>query len=439
MTIQVQKTESQAPAGISVAEKAQITIDCKPDADGSIEVLSQAKDNSGAAIGGAPEADAGTIIINGGTVTTKLSGRSFAAAIGASFKKSVQKIQINGGTVTAEVKENRGQGAAIGSGSSINKKDVSTAQIHITGGKINVYALYGAGIGSGSGSNAQVQIDGGMITARSWNGASVGSGDYGSSEIKINGGTFCLDKSKQTDSKISDIGSGASGEETEVIINGGTFYMVNNGSFYNSAPRIQSLKADSSGNLNPENPLNGEGAPVYATKADLSSVYGADGVIKNASIDVPSYNYGFKDAQTAPNGVVYMYLPAADLVKATFSGINYEGKVEADAAKNELERELTFVDYGKELLRNNLQSVVEFAQSNDASSWTEIPVNGAASLTEILNSQSEDTKEISLYVRKKAGTSGAATEIKIPARPAKPDTDNKGNENQLLYQNCRAD
>ena len=419
--IQVQKTESKAPAGISVAEKAQITIDCKPDADGSIEVVSQAEGNSGAAIGGAPEADAGTIIINGGTVTAKLSGSSYAAAIGASFRKSVQKIQINGGTVTAEVKENRGQGAAIGSGSSINKKDVSTAQIHITGGKINVYALYGAGIGSGSMSNAQVQIDGGMITARSWNGASVGSGDYGSSEIKINGGTFCLDKSKQTDSKISDIGSGASGEETEVIINGGTFYMVNNGSFYNSAPRIQSLKADSSGNLNPENPLNGEGAPVYATKADLSSVYGADGVIKNASIDVPSYNYGFKDAQTAPNGVVYMYLPAADLVKATFSGINYEGKVEADAAKNELERELTFVDYGKELLRNNLQSVVEFAQSNDASSWTEIPVNGAASLTEILNSQSEDTKEISLYVRKKAGTSGAATEIKIPARPAKPD------------------
>lgn len=173
------------------------------------------------------------------SVTTKLSGRTFAAAIGASFKKSVQKIQINGGTVTAEVKENRGQGAAIGSGSSINKKDVSTAQIHITGGKINVYALYGAGIGSGSGSNAQVQIDGGMITARSWNGASVGSGDYGSSEIKINGGTFCLDKSKQTDSKISDIGSGASGEETEVIINGGTFYMVNNGSFYNSAPRFK--------------------------------------------------------------------------------------------------------------------------------------------------------------------------------------------------------
>ncbi|WP_294340260.1 YDG domain-containing protein, partial [uncultured Clostridium sp.] len=421
--IQVQKTGSKAPAGISVAEKAQITIDCKADADGSLEVVSQAKGDSGAAIGGAPEADAGTIIINGGTVTAKLLERSYAAAIGASGKKSVQKIQINGGTVTAEVKENSGLGAAIGSGFSINKEDVSTAQIHITGGKINVYALFGAGIGSGSGSNAQVQIDGGMITAHSWAGASVGSGDYGSSQIEVNGGTFCLDKGKQSDTKISDIGSGALGEETEVIINGGTFYMVQKGSFDNSTPRIQSLKADSSGNLKLENPSNGTGVPVYATKADLSSVYGADGVIKNASIDIPSYNYGFKDAQTAPNGVVYMYLPAADLVKATFSGINYKGKVEADAATNELERELISVDYGKELLRNNLQSAVEFAQSKDASSWTEIPVNGAVSLTEILDSQPEGTKEISLYVRKKADTSGAvgtATEIKIPARPAKP-------------------
>ena len=425
--IQVQKTESKAPAGISVAEKAQITIDCKPDADGSLEVVSQARGNSGAAIGGAPEADAGTIIINGGTVTAKLSGSSFAAAIGASFWKSVQKIQINGGTVTADVKENSGLGAAIGSGYS-NRLGVSTAQIHITGGKINVHAQYGAGIGSGSGSgfasNAQVKIDGGMITAYSGKGASVGSGESGSSQIEINGGTFCLDKSKDTDSKISDIGSGASGKETEVIINGGTFYMVNKGNFYNSAPRVRSLKADSSGNLNLESPLNGTGVPVYATKADLSSVYEADGVIKNASIDVPSCNYGFKDAQTAPNGVVYMYLPAADLVKATFSGINYKGKVEAGSATNELERELTSVDYEKELLRNNLQSAVEFAQSEDASSWTEIPVNGAASLTEILDSQSEGTNEIFLYVRKKAGTSGAAgeaTEIKIPARPAKPD------------------
>ena len=41
-------------------------------------------------------------------------------------------------------------------------------------------------------------------------------------------------------------------------------------------------------------------------------------------------------------------------------------------------------------------------------------------MTEILDSQPEGTNEISLYVRKKADTSGAATEIKIPARPPKP-------------------
>ena len=55
-----------------------------------------------------------------------------------------------------------------------------------------------------------------------------------------------------------------------------------------------------------------------------------------------------------------------------------------------------------------------------------IPAGGAASLTEILDSQPESvTKEISLYVRKKAaaasGAAGEAAEIKIPARPAKPD------------------
>ena len=109
-------------------------------------------------------------------------------------------------------------------------------------------------------------------------------------------------------------------------------------------------------------------------------------------------------------------------MKASFGGVEFTGTVNADTTENVLERELTSVDYGKEVLKNNLQSAVEFAQSKDASSWTEIPVNGAVSLTEILDSQPEGTNEISLYVRKKADTSGAATEIKIPARPAKPAT-----------------
>ncbi|MFQ8842618.1 MAG: hypothetical protein ACLR8P_18740 [Clostridium fessum] len=42
-------------------------------------------------------------------------------------------------------------------------------------------------------------------------------------------------------------------------------------------------------------------------------------------------------------------------------------------------------------------------RSKDASSWTEIQVNGAASLTEILDNQPEGTNEIScMSVRKRA-------------------------------------
>ena len=54
----------------------------------------------------------------------------------------------------------------------------------------------------------------------------------------------------------------------------------------------------------------------------------------------------------------------------------------------------------------------------------EIPAGGEVSLTEILDKQPESATEITLYVRKAAAGSaaaGEATEIKIPARPAKPD------------------
>ena len=163
---------------------------------------------------------------------------------------------------------------------------------------------------------------------------------------------------------------------------------------------------------------DGNGTPVYYTTADLTGIYENNTLVEKA--DIEGSSYGFKDVRTDSNGKLYMYLPASEAVKASFGGVEFTGKVEAGKDENVLERELTSVDYGKELLKNNLQSAVEFAQSKDASSWTEIPVNGAVSLTEILDSQPEGTNEISLYVRKKADTSGAATEIKIPARPPKP-------------------
>ncbi len=208
--------------------------------------------------------------------------------------------------------------------------------------------------------------------------------------------------------------------QTDVTIAGGTICLIGaNG--YISRPIIYGWeKVDEKWQKN--TPKDGNGNPVYYTTADLTGINENNTLVEEAGIEGSSY--GFKDVRTDSSGKLYMYLPELETVKASFGGVEFTGKVKADTAENVLERELTSVDYGKELLKNNLQSAVEFAQSKDASSWTEIPVNGAASLTEILDSQSEGTKEISLYVRKKAGTSGAAGEaakIKIPARPAKPD------------------
>lgn len=77
------------------------------------------------------------------------------------------------------------------------------------------------------------------------------------------------------------------------------------------------------------------------------------------------------------------------------------------------------IDYEKEELKNRASEPLEFAESDNSSSWTTIPVKGYISLTEILDKQPDDTTEISLYVRKKASGSNAASEaaaIPIPGK-----------------------
>ena len=413
-----------SPAGISVAKGAKLTIDNEPGQQGSIEVLNNTyADRSGAAIGGNGEQDAGIIHIKGGTVSA--TSASKGAAIGASVGKSVEEIRISGGNVTAKSSD----GAGIGTGGAFRKEE-RTGKIVIEGGTVNASSWSGAGIGSGYGYApgssaiiAKIEIHGGMITAYSKWGACIGSGKYSSSKVLIDGGTICLDNKDPDYRKVAHIGKGDDNStlpQTDVTITGGTICLIGaNG--YIPRPIIYGWEqVDGKGQQN--KPKDAKGNPVYYTTADLTGIYENNTLVEKAGIEGSSYV--FKDVRTDSNGKLYMYLPASETVKASFGGVEFTGKVEAGKDENVLERELTSVDYGKELLKNNLQSAVEFAQSKDASSWTEIPVNGAASLTEILDSQSEGTKEISLYVRKKAGTSGAAgeaAEIKIPARPAKPD------------------
>ena len=419
--ISINKSEnSSSPAGISVASGANLTIDSEPGQQGSIEVFNNAADQywDGAAIGGNGKLDAGTIHIKGGTVIA--TSASNGAAIGASAGKSVKGIWISGGDVTAK----SSAGAGIGTGS-VNREE-RTGKIVIEGGTVNASSWKGAGIGSGSGHAAgssaiiaKIEIHGGMITAYSDWGACIGSGRDSSAMVLIDGGTICLDKKTTEYGEVAHIGMGKSDNtqvQTDVTITGGTI-CLKEADAYISRPIIYGWKQVGK-TWQKNTPKDGDGNPVYYTTADLTGIYDNNTLVGDASIEESSY--GFQDVRTDSNGKLYMYLPASEAVKASFGGVEFTGKVEAGKDENVLERELTSVDYGKELLKNNLQSAVEFAQSKDASSWTEIPVNGAASLTEILDSQSEGTKEISLYVRKKADTSGAATEIKIPARPPKP-------------------
>ena len=420
--ISINKSEKfSSPAGISVAKGAKLTIDKEPERQGSIEVLNKTNVNkTGAAIGGNGGEDAGTIHIKGGTVIA--TSASNGAAIGASASKSVKEIQISGGDVTAK----SSGGAGIGTGSANGQK--RTGKIVIEGGTVNASAWTGAGIGSGIGYapgdpaiTAKIEIHGGMITAYSEQGACIGSGKDSSSKVLIDGGTICLDKKTTGYRNVAHIGMGESSNtqvQTDVTITGGTI-CLKEADGYIPRPIIYGWE-QVDGKWQQNKPKDANGKPVYFTTADLTGIYENNTLVEKAGIEGEGSTYGFKDVRTDSSGKLYMYLPASEAVKASFGGVEFTGKVEAGKDENVLERELTSVDYGKELLKNNLQSAVEFAQSKDASSWTEIPVNGAVSLTEILDSQPEGTNEISLYVRKKADTSGAATEIKIPARPPKP-------------------
>lgn len=426
-SVLIQKEDDgDSPAGISVGKAAKITIDSKAGQEGSIEIVNRSTGDSDAAIGGSKKQDAGTIIINGGSVTAKLENSnggygSGAAAIGSSAGKSVKLIQINGGTVSAAT---NGRGAGIGTAVASNNDRNGT--IVINGGTIEATSYQGAGIGSGVGvsklvaveerTKTNIEIHGGSIIAGSSSGASIGSGNDGAANVMIDGGTIGLKGAKNSPNKCADIGKGQSNSSyaiTSVMVKGGSIYMTD----VRRNPVLAGWKQNENQGWERELPTDGKDSAVYYTTADLSTVYGAKVKVENASLQ--DIFYGFEDVYTNSQGKIGIYLPAAASVKATFGGIHYNGKVEAGSDSNVLERDLTTINYKEELLNNSSQTIVEFAQSNDAdASWTPIPAGGAVSLTAILNAQPDKAAEFSLYVRKQG--SGEVTEIKIPARPGKP-------------------
>ena len=425
--ISINKSKSSSsPAGISVAKDAKLMIDSEPEQQGSIEVLNNTNaSKTGAAIGGNVEQDAGIIHIQGGTVIAKMTYEDpRGAAIGASVGKSVKEIQISGGVVTAK----GSWGAGIGTG--VANSQERTGKIVIEGGTVNASSWQGAGIGSGYGYapgnqaiTADIEIHGGMITAYSEQGACIGSGKSSSSKVLIDGGTICLDNRDKGYRNVAHIGKGAENStlpQTDVTITGGTICLIGaNG--YVSRPIIYGWEmVDRNGRQN--KPKDAEGNPVYYTTADLTGIYENNILVEKAGIEGSSY--GFQDVRTDASGKLYMYLPASEAVKASFGGVEFTGKVEAGKDENVLEREQTSIDYQREVLKNMALYELEYAESQNATTWTRISAGGEVSLTEILDKQPESATEITLYVRKAAAGSeaaGEATEIKIPVRPKKPD------------------
>ena len=416
---------SSSPAGISVAKDAKLTIDEEPGQQGSIEVFNNTKvSKTGAAIGGNVGQDAGTIHIQGGTVIAKMTYNDpRGAAIGASVEKSVKEIRISGGVVTAK----GSWGAGIGTGGANGKE--RTGKIVIEGGTVNASSWNGAGIGSGIGYarlkpaiTADIEIHGGMITAYSEVGACIGSGNDSSSKVLIDGGTICLDIKESWERSIAHIGMGKNDNTqaaTDVKIKGGTICLIRaNG--YIKRPIIYGWeKVGETWQKN--TPKNGKNDPVYYTTADLTGIYENNTLVEKAGIEGSSYR--FQDVRTDASGKLYMYLPASEAVKASFGGVEFTGKVEAGKDENVLEREETSIDYRREVLKNMALYDLEYAESQDATTWTRISKGGEVSLTEILDNQPVSATEITLYVRKAAtgsAAAGEATEIKLPVRPAKP-------------------
>ena len=146
---------------------------------------------------------------------------------------------------------------------------------------------------------------------------------------------------------------------------------------------------------------------------------------------------GYAEANQEYNGRVYVYravLPeelgkfevadTADLPEIDVMVGDASVALLADAPYDLNNNDLVIIDYQKEVLENTALYELEYAESKSAASWKKIPAGGEVSLTEILDNRPESATEITLYVRKAATgstTEGEATEIKIPARPKKPD------------------
>ena len=175
-----------APQGIHVPPDGSLTIYAQSDQEGTMGALTVSSyPEYKAGIGGDSDEDSGTIIINGGNITTiPKQAEWFGAGIGGGYKGS-GTIYINGGTINAT-------GAKFAAG--IGGGYEGSGTIYINGGTIKATGgEFAAGIGGGNEKGGIVVVNGGTVTATTLgSGTAIGNGFQGNgSRIEIRNG-LCL-------------------------------------------------------------------------------------------------------------------------------------------------------------------------------------------------------------------------------------------------------
>ena len=199
-----------ASKGIHVSGDNSLTIYGQTNGTGTLTINGVDQYNAG--IGCNEEQAAGTITINGGTVT--VTGGGNGAGIGGGRHGYGGNVTVNGGTVTAK---GGSQGAGIGGGS-----DGAGGNVTINGGVVTANGgdRYGAGIGGGYlYEGGTVTINGGTVTAKGgYRAAGIGGSRGAGGNITINGGVVTANGGENA----AGIGGGSHGAGGTITINGGT-------------------------------------------------------------------------------------------------------------------------------------------------------------------------------------------------------------------------
>ncbi len=185
--------------GINVAQGNSLKVYAQSSGSG-MGVL-ELKGSASPGLGGRSKA-AGSITINGGSITAK--GAGSAAGIGGDNGFSGGSITINGGVINAKGGD---RGAGIGGG-----KEANGGEIVINGGTIEEAegGTNSAGIGGGyHGGAGNIVINGGSVTAKAGGHAGcIGSGSQGGvsgDSITINGGQIKANAQGSSSIAIGDI------------------------------------------------------------------------------------------------------------------------------------------------------------------------------------------------------------------------------------------